>query len=167
MQFLTVNKGILLTNQAESNKSKVFWASQCKTEHTHRNYAMAVRNKTVCFKYQSWYTYSMEHSPSWEANWFAVSQEIPRISRNPKFHHRIHKCPPSVPILSQLHPVSTPSHFSKITELIYLWQFFFCLRNKKKSTELIKVSEMGPVTPVQVRSKPTPHSPTRQTTTVQ
>ena len=29
-------------------------------------------------------TYSMVQSPSWEANWFAASQEIPRISRNPK-----------------------------------------------------------------------------------
>jgi len=27
--------------------------------------------------------YSMVQSPSWEANWFAASQEIPRISRNP------------------------------------------------------------------------------------
>ena len=30
----------------------------------------------------------MVQSPSWEANWFAASQEIPRISRNPKFHYR-------------------------------------------------------------------------------
>ena len=29
----------------------------------------------------------MVHSPSWEANWFAASQEIPRISRNPKVHY--------------------------------------------------------------------------------
>jgi hypothetical protein len=29
-------------------------------------------------------TYSTVQSPSWEANWFAASQEIPRISRNPK-----------------------------------------------------------------------------------
>ena len=38
----------------------------------------------------------MVQSPSWEANWFAASQEIPRISRNPKVHHRTHKRPPPV-----------------------------------------------------------------------
>ena len=44
-------------------------------------------------------TYSMVQSPSWEANWFAASQEIPRILRNPKVHYRTHKRPPLVPIL--------------------------------------------------------------------
>ena len=33
----------------------------------------------------------MVQSPSWEANWLAASQEIPRLSRNPKVHYRNHK----------------------------------------------------------------------------
>ena len=36
----------------------------------------------------------MVQSPSWAADWFAASQEIPRISRNPKVHYRIHKRTP-------------------------------------------------------------------------
>jgi hypothetical protein len=38
-------------------------------------------------------TYSTVQSPSWAANWFAVSQVIPRISRNPKVHYRTHNRP--------------------------------------------------------------------------
>ena len=41
-------------------------------------------------------TYSMMQSPSWEANWFAASQEIPRILWKPKVHYRSHKRPPPV-----------------------------------------------------------------------
>jgi hypothetical protein len=53
-------------------------------------------------------TYSMQQSPSWEANQFAASQEIPRILMNPKVHYRIHKCPPPFSILSSIQ--SIPPH---------------------------------------------------------
>jgi len=55
-------------------------------------------------------TYSMVQSPSWEANWFAASQEIPRISWNPKVHYRTHKRPPPVSILGQPNPVHIPTY---------------------------------------------------------
>ena len=54
-------------------------------------------------------TYSMVQSPSWAANWFAASQEIPRISRNPKVHYRTHKRPPPVSVLGQPIPVHIPT----------------------------------------------------------
>ena len=60
-------------------------------------------------------TYSMVQSPCWEANWFAASQEIPSISRNPKVHYRTHKRPPPVAILGQPNPAHIPtSHLLKI-----------------------------------------------------
>ena len=54
-------------------------------------------------------THSMVQSPSWEANWFAASQEIPRILWNPKVHYRTHRHPPPVPILGQPNPVHIPT----------------------------------------------------------
>ena len=60
-------------------------------------------------------TYSMVQRPSWVANWFAASQEIPRISRNPKVHYRTHKRPSTVSILGQPNPVHIPtSHLLEI-----------------------------------------------------
>ena len=57
----------------------------------------------------------MEQSPSWEANQFSASEEIPSILWNLKFHCHIHKCPPPVPVLSQINPVHSPTfHFLKV-----------------------------------------------------
>ena len=57
----------------------------------------------------------MVQSPSWAANWFAASQEILQISRNPKVHYRTHKPPPPVSILDKPNPVHiTTSHLLEI-----------------------------------------------------
>jgi hypothetical protein len=66
------------------------------------------------------HTYSMEQSPSWKANRFSASQEIPRLLRIPKVHYRIHRArhlslswassTQSIP----LHPTSLKIHLNII-----------------------------------------------------
>ena len=56
-------------------------------------------------------TYFLKQNPSWVANRFSASQEIPRILGNPKVHYRIKNCPLPVSILSQLEPVHTPTSY--------------------------------------------------------
>ena len=65
----------------------------------------------------------MVQSPSSEANWFEASQEIPRISRNPKVHYRTHKRPPPVSILGQPNPVHIPT--SHLLGYLYNMKWIF------------------------------------------
>ena len=61
-------------------------------------------------------THSMRRSPSWEANRFSASQEIPSILRNPKVHYPTHNSPPPIFIQSQINLVHVPlpKHFLKV-----------------------------------------------------
>jgi len=84
---------------------------------------LQTRSRAVCIRKV---TYSMEQSPSWEANRFAASQKFPCILGNPKVHCRIQNCQPPVLIQSQLDPVHNPTlyclktHFNIIPP-IYAW----------------------------------------------
>ena len=61
---------------------------------------LKVRTVELIYLLTYLFTYSIEQSPSWEADQFSASQEIPRILRQPEVHCRIYKRPPPVPTLS-------------------------------------------------------------------
>jgi len=94
--------------------------------------------------------YSIVQSPYWEANWFAASQEIPRISRNPKVHYRTHKPPPPVPIPGQPNPVHIPTS--------HLLEIYPNIIHPSKPRSFPPVSPSKPYTPL----SPHPYAPHAQ-----
>jgi hypothetical protein len=81
-----------------------------------------LRRKVIYHLKQELRTYSMEQSPSGEANRFSANQKIPPISWNPKVHFHFYNCPPPVPILSQINPVHAPIALPEFCwDLINTW----------------------------------------------
>ena len=106
--------------------------------------------------------YSMEHSPSWEANRFSASQEISRILWNMKVYYRLHTCQSPVLILSELDPVHVISNTNTVNLIfmdpcIVVW----ISRNNQQDATLyhnllfhlsLKVQHVSSGTPLIIRS---------------
>ena len=93
--------------------------------HTYRRSRTMVIDPLRPISHTYLLTYSTQQSPSWEANRFSPSQEIPRILWNPKVHYRIHTCQPPVRILSQIKPVHGPHSTS--WRFILISSSYLCL----------------------------------------
>ena len=76
-------------------------AVQLPTEHSCQIlvWSCISRSSHAYYMPQPLLTYSKQQNPSWRANRFSASLEIPRILRNPKVNYRIHNSRPPVPLL--------------------------------------------------------------------
>jgi len=91
-------------------RSMYSYSVYCTNEMLCINYIL-----THVLNYFCTYLNCMEQRPSWEADRILASNAFSRISGNPKFHYRVYKCPPPVPVLSQINPVhALPFYFLQI-----------------------------------------------------
>ena len=72
---------------------------------------------SFCINSRELVTDSMAQNPPWEAVISSASQETPRILWNPTIHYRIHRSPPSFPVLSQINPFPLPASWISILML--------------------------------------------------
>ena len=84
----------------------------------------------------------MDHSPLEKLTGPQPVKKFPLILWNPKVHYHIHKCPPPVPILSQIDTVHTlTSHFLK-THFNIILPF---MPGSSKRSVFLKFSHLNPV----------------------
>jgi hypothetical protein len=73
---------------------------------------ISVRDKYVCGASKSWQiNFSIEQSPSWDADNLLVGKWIPDLLWGPKIHYHVHKSQSRGPILKQLNLVHTLIHY--------------------------------------------------------
>jgi hypothetical protein len=63
-------------------------------------------------------THSIEPSSFWEAASLSTAQQFPNIVRDSNVHCHVHKSPPLVPILREIHPVYTT--VSSLTSILII-----------------------------------------------
>jgi hypothetical protein len=80
---------------------------------THLLYYMGVTSKRTKIFYV---TNSMELSPSWEANGYSATEEIPNILWNSNVHYHVHRSPTLIPVWAKW--------IQSISPILFLWDQF-------------------------------------------